>query len=55
MDDENDSDDIIEESVRCKHSWEDCDVSYSESCYYCVRNKVAEKKVDDYYCKITKE
>ena len=41
----------IEESLRCKHSWEDCDNSYSSACDYCIRNDISERMIDDYYRK----
>lgn len=41
--------DMIEESVRCKHSWKDCDNSYSSTCDYCIRNDLCEEKKGDYY------
>lgn len=41
----------IEESLRCKFSWEDCDNSYSSTCYYCERNDISKHKIGDYYRK----
>ncbi len=41
--------DIIEEHSRCKHSWEDCNNSYSSACNYCIRNDLCEEKKGDYY------
>ena len=40
---------VIEESLRCKHSWEDCDNSYSSACDYCMRNDITKRKIGDYY------
>jgi len=39
----------IEESLRCKFSWKDCDNSYSSVCSYCERNDISKQKTDDYY------
>lgn len=44
--------DEIEESVRCKFSWEDCDNSYSSFCDCCVRNDISKQKIGDYYKKL---
>ncbi len=38
----------IEESVRCKHSWEDCVNSYSSMCDNCTRNEIVKSKEDHY-------
>lgn len=43
--------DVVEESLRCKHSWEDCVRSYSSVCDYCKRNDISKQKIGDYYRK----
>lgn len=48
MNNEN-NDDVIEESVRCKHSWNNCIVSYSLKCDKCIRNEISTQKIGDYY------
>ncbi len=39
----------IEESLRCKFSWENCDNSYLSICDYCERNDISKQKIGDYY------
>lgn len=39
----------IEESVRCKFSWEDCMNSYTSTCDHCERNDISKQKINDYY------